>query len=682
MLFALLLATGCFESVEPPVTPHDSDAPEEGPPTVHPDLIPEVTQFRLPAGEVIVRDSCFESSRPPKPKNGGPATTAAPKPSPSSPTGARPGHGGESGIAGSGDGGAKQPTVRSEPARLKPAVVPSPPPPRSAASEAEATAPREESPDPDRSNADLAKSSSDYASTAKRLEPSVDWGATVYLSNDDSMSLASAQRLLFALDAQRPFREDEIRPHELLNYFSFDTKTPQDQLFAIQGSAVREGDTLSVALAVRGAVPPRQPLDLTILVDRSGSMRAEGRMEYIQRGLRLMSDQLKKGDRLDLVLFDNRVCTPLENFVVGRDDPALLTGAIAQMKPRGSTNLQSGLNEAYRIQTSRDAADVHGRNRRVMVVTDAFLNTGDVNEDVVSQVGAGLNDHGIRLTGVGVGREFNDTMLDKLTEKGKGAYVYLGSEAVVDRVFSIGFDSLTQTIAHDVQFALDLPPSLAMEKFYGEEASTNPEDVLPINYYAGTSQLFLQDLKARNTSPKDPLVMTISYRSARTGEPETQVWQTTLGSLLDSDVHNVRKAQALMTWTDLLIEKALAEDACGASLQAWQTAAARVDDDAEIAYVDSLTAALCDYTPDDGTRVKYKVQVESDVPVTSVGLRCGATKLDERLSGSDTVATFLAPVGDCTLQFQGKMPMKTDVQVPTTGAQVRCRIRGGRVRCH
>ena len=46
-----------------------------------------------------------------------------------------------------------------------------------------------------------------------------------------------------------------------------------------------------------------------------------------------------------------------------------------------------------------------------------------------------FEDEGIRLTGIGVGREFNDDVLDKLTEKGKGAYVYMGSEAVVDLRF-------------------------------------------------------------------------------------------------------------------------------------------------------------------------------------------------------------------------------------------------------
>ena len=100
-------------------------------------------------------------------------------------------------------------------------------------------------------------------------QPVLDWGATVYLSNDDSMSLASAQRLLWAVDRGAGFSSGEVRPHELLNYFSFDTApVAPGETFSVLGGAEQDGDTLSVALAVQGAMPPRQPLDLTLVIGR------------------------------------------------------------------------------------------------------------------------------------------------------------------------------------------------------------------------------------------------------------------------------------------------------------------------------------------------------------------------------------------------------------------------------
>ena len=522
--------------------------------------------------------------------------------------------------------------------------------------------------------------------TSKPVGAVMDWGAEIFLSNDDSMSLASAQRVLYAVANRVSFKVSEVRPHELLNYFSFDTVEPSnDQLFDVMASAEQEGDTLTVALAVKGATPPRQPLDLTLLVDRSCSMDAEGRMAYTKRGLNLMSDQLHDGDRIDLVVFDNQVCTPLKNYVVGRDDPKLLQRAISGMQPRGATNLNAGLQEAYGL--AKGHQDTHKRNRRVMLLTDAQMNTGVIDAHVVSEIGKSFEDEDIRLTGIGVGRDFNDKVLDMLTEKGKGAYVYLGSEAVVDRIFGVGFEGMTRTIAHDVQFALQLPDSLAMERFYGEESSTVASDIQPINYYAGTSQVFLQDLNVRGKlNRSDKVALTIRYRDAVTGEPEKRVFKTTLGSMVDADPHNVRKAQALVSWTDMLLAKAMGGDACGAEMDAYGLRASRVADDAEIGYVNGLVRAMCgdfqldEYVRDTAT-VAYKVRVDSDIPIGSVAMSCGRHSWTESLSGSDSVARFQVSPGACVVTLEGMVAMKAKVDVPETGGDVRCLVRGGRMNC-
>jgi Ca-activated chloride channel family protein len=524
-------------------------------------------------------------------------------------------------------------------------------------------------------------------SEAPYVDPNLDWGATVYLSNDDSMSLASAQRLLWAVQNKGSVSTSQIRPHELLNYFSFET-TPVEgkDLFSVKGSAEQtEPGVMTFAFAVKGAVPERKPLDLTMVLDRSGSMSAEGRMDYLKRGLTKMSEQLVRGDRVDLVLFDDQVCTPLENYVVGRDDPSLLANAIAQLAPRGSTDLDLGLKEGYRIANARtDAGD---RNRRMMLISDALLNTGDVNPNTVSEVAKAYEESDIRLTAIGVGRDFNDKVLDMLTEKGKGAYVYLGSEAVVDRVFGIGFPSLVQTIAHDVRFALDLPPSLAMKKFYGEESSTDPEDVQPIHYYAGTTQLFLQDLQLRGKPVlSDPVTLTVEWKDVDTDAPKKQVFTTTVGGLLESDPRNMRKGRALMAWTDMILARSLGNSPCGQPFSTWRERVDALGEDAEVQWLDGLTSPLCGATPvvprTPVRGVAFKVKVDSDLPIAEVGLQCNGRTLTESLSASDTVARFdAATPGGCTLVLQGNVPMHAQVEVPTTGGEVRCTVRGGRMSC-
>lgn len=384
-----------------------------------------------------------------------------------------------------------------------------------------------------------------------------DWGQATYLSNDDTMSLSSAQRVIFAIDKFLPVPLEHIRPHELLNYFSFETAevAPTDDFSVLPEIAKdpKQDGIYNLALAIRGRPVDKQARrngNLTFVVDRSGSMSDEGRMDYLKRGMRKMMGELKTGDLVNVVLFDHEVCVPVENFVVGRDKPEVLEKAIERMKPRGSTDVHAGLTRGYELA---DRGYQHTYNNRVVLVTDALANTGNTDPRTMSMVAKYYDERKIRLSGVGVGTEFNDALLDKLTERGKGAYVFLGSEAEVDAVFGPRFISLLETTAMDVHFQLHLPPSLRMNVFYGEESSAVKEDVQAIHYFANTSQLFLSDLMARGKKlrPQDQIMLTIEYEDPESGQKMVEERAFQLAEI-EREAYNIRKGRLLIAWADRL----------------------------------------------------------------------------------------------------------------------------------
>jgi len=388
-----------------------------------------------------------------------------------------------------------------------------------------------------------------------------DWGAEIYLSNDDTMSLSSAQRVIYAIDNFLPLPLEHVRPHELLNYFAFETqRVGADDDFSVLAdieAEPREEGIYTLGLAVKGrpvSKASRRNTALTWVVDRSGSMHDEGRMEYLKRGLRRMVDELKDGDLVHLVLFDHAVCVPVENFVVGRDDRAELERAIDLLRPKGSTDIHRGLSRGYEIADRAYQAEY---SNRVVLVTDALANTGVTDDRLISMISKYYDTRRIRLSGVGVGREFNDALLDRLTERGKGAYVFLGSAAEVDAVFGPRFISLIETTALDVHFLLHLPESLRMNVFYGEESSTVKEDVQAIHYFANTSQLFLSDLMARGGAlrPQDDVMLTVEYEDPESGDALFEEYAFNLGEI-ESEAYNVRKGRLIMAWVDMLAEMA------------------------------------------------------------------------------------------------------------------------------
>jgi Ca-activated chloride channel family protein len=386
-----------------------------------------------------------------------------------------------------------------------------------------------------------------------------DFGASIYLSNDDTMSLSSAQRVIFAIDRFLPIPREHIRPHELLNYFSFETApvASNDDFSVLANIEAKPGEpgayTLGLSVSGRSvSKAERRNAALTFVVDRSGSMASEGRMEYLKRGLLRMTSELKRGDMVNMVLFDHQTCVPVENFVVGRDSMQTLTGTIRKLTPRGSTDIDLGLRLGYSLA---DKGYQPTHSNRVMLITDALANTGVTDSETISLISSYYDKRRIRLSGVGVGTEFNDELLDRLTERGKGAYVFLGSPSEVDAVFGERFVSLIETTANDVHFKLQLPPSLRMNVFYGEESSSVKEDVQAIHYFADTSQLFLSDLAAKNGElrKQDSVMLSVEYEDPETGRPEFEDFAFNLGAILEQN-RLVKKARLVMSFIDGLAD--------------------------------------------------------------------------------------------------------------------------------
>lgn len=443
-----------------------------------------------------------------------------------------------------------------------------------------------------------------------------DWGASTYLSNDDTMSLSSAQRVNYAIDNFLPLPVEHIRPHELLNYFAFQTRTVgQSNDFSVLGG-VRpksgEAGIYTLALAVSGrpiTKATRRNVNISFVIDRSGSMRSEGRMNYLKRGLLRMTDELKRGDIVHLTLFDHNACSALENFVVGRDPQAKLLQTIRRLQPMGSTDLHRGLTKGYEVT---DRAYQPTYTNRVVMITDAQTNTGVTDSRLISTISKFYDSRRIRLSGVGVGRTFNDELLDRLTERGKGAYVFLGSEAEVDAVFGSRFVSLVETSANDVHFRLHLPPSMRMNVFYGEEASTVKEDVQAIHYSANTSQLFLSDLMAKGGKirPQDDVMLTVEYEHPENGKKMVEEYAFSLGDLLDKPA-NVQKGTFVMRFVDGLAEIAArprpssmsrraggwndtgAWELCEAGRRDLATLAKGIDNDPEVQRITGLWEKYC-----------------------------------------------------------------------------------------
>lgn len=394
-----------------------------------------------------------------------------------------------------------------------------------------------------------------------------------YFSYDDSASTASKELTFTALQEGRVPPASWGRPYEYLNsekftHFNADSYLPFDVSFGIYAAQAleiplrEEIDDALYALGVNISGPnmtqeERPNVVLTLLVDVSGSMEAPYAIEtygdhrtlldVVKVGLMTLLDHLKEGDVLNLVTFSTGSDIPVQNWFYNPSDDTF-TNAVAGLYTQASTNLNAGITKAY--EAALQSYQSHKANR-VIILTDAYVNQGEVNPTIIAENTVINGREGIHFAGIGIGNGFNDRFLNQLTDIGKSVYAAMISPGDAERIFGAGFMNFIDSAVSDVKFRLIYPNNFTHFSSAAEEVSEDPEQVNSTNFSYNSSQFFLELFSTQNASDSDTFVLTITYKEA--GETQTIEIEKTLAQLqaAGGELH-IKSAAAATTLASLV----------------------------------------------------------------------------------------------------------------------------------
>jgi Ca-activated chloride channel family protein len=237
-------------------------------------------------------------------------------------------------------------------------------------------------------------------------------------------------------------------------------------LFGTLGNMVTGTDCTIVLLGLNTPIDPstltRPPLNLSIAVDTSGSMRGDP-ISFVRSGLLDMLDGLVEGDRVSIVTFDSEAARIADNLAF--DDPALVT-AIQGLRSGGSTNIYDGLQEAFR--TAQEHAE-EGVQNRVILLSDGEATAGVLDSEVILDMATTYSDFGFSTTTIGMGTSFDVDLMRRLSEVGSGAFYFLQDPAAVEEVFTEELSYFLVPLAEQV--TIDATPGSAfrIRNVYGTQ---------------------------------------------------------------------------------------------------------------------------------------------------------------------------------------------------------------------
>lgn len=379
----------------------------------------------------------------------------------------------------------------------------------------------------------------------------------------DGNAMASpVQARMAVLDGWGVFGELHVRPWEFLNYYPFDYPAAAPGELHLEADLYADPERPGIYELQVGVTAPvitpgeRAPIDLTLVVDVSGSMKGLPLTMLRESGYALASS-LRAGDTISIVTWDAKAPPLLEHYTLTKaSDPAVLA-VFDALEATGGADLLGGLKAGYAL--AEEAYDP-GRIGRVLLMSDGGAAADAQTLDLIADHASDGEGEGIYLLGVGVGSYggYQPALMDSVTDAGRGASLFIGSADEAKRAFADRFLELMVVGARDVRVQVTLPPGFrreALEAFAPDDTeSAPPTHLLPVNdalVYHERISTCAPELAVTDASVK----LIVTYLRADTFEYDKFAVTTTLGELLAGDhrlLHKgagiVRYAEALRLW--------------------------------------------------------------------------------------------------------------------------------------
>ena len=198
----------------------------------------------------------------------------------------------------------------------------------------------------------------------------------------------------------------------------------------------------------------RMPVNIALVLDRSGSMAGESKFPLAVEATRKALQLLAPEDRFTLVVFDSRVDVLMPSSLATVAAKKRALRLLESIEPRSSTDLCGGWMSACE-ELSDFIAD--GTISRALLLTDGQANHGETNRDVLAHHAAELNRRGITTSCFGVGADFDERLLRDIASEGGGNSYFIQHAAQIADFITSELGEALEVVVPRATLALTIP---------------------------------------------------------------------------------------------------------------------------------------------------------------------------------------------------------------------------------
>lgn len=229
--------------------------------------------------------------------------------------------------------------------------------------------------------------------------------------------------------------------------------------------AINQANELNLLIRITGGLTrqnaQRLPLNLSVVLDRSGSMAGD-KLTNVQKAAEFLIQHLTAHDYFSLVSYNHAVNVEVAAQRVQRKDRIL--HAIKKLIAGGTTNLSGGWLQGCQLV----AENLNGQQQvnRVLLLTDGLANQGVTDTSRLKEMARQKRDESITTTTMGVGLDFNEDLLTQMAAEGGGAFYFIDNPDQAPHIFAEELRDLLTVVAQNLVISfqpVNKPPVTAAQ---------------------------------------------------------------------------------------------------------------------------------------------------------------------------------------------------------------------------
>lgn len=208
----------------------------------------------------------------------------------------------------------------------------------------------------------------------------------------------------------------------------------------------------------------RAPINLAIVIDRSGSMRGD-RIVKAKEAAIFAINMLSENDTLSVVAYDNdaRVIIPSTKV---NNKQKLISLIKENIDAGGGTALFAGLSKGiHQVEKHLSEDNVN----RIILLSDGQANIGPTSVKELSELAIIAAKKNISVSTFGIGEDYNELLMSSIASYSDGNHVFVNDSLDLENVFVREFKDVMSTVAQHVKINIYLKDGVKPVRLLGRD---------------------------------------------------------------------------------------------------------------------------------------------------------------------------------------------------------------------